>query len=130
MAKWIGVDLDGTLAEYNGSMGKSIGQPVAPMLDLVRSLISQGIDVRIFTARASDPNQQPAIKGWLKRHGLEQCAITNIKDFDCHLILDDRAVRIEWNKGEKCGGCYSEAYRRMRQLGYRTATDKSIIELM
>lgn len=130
MAKWIGVDLDGTLAEYHGSMGKRIGQPVASMLALVRSLIDQDIEVRIFTARASDPDQQPAIKGWLKRHNLEQCEVTNIKDFDCHLILDDRAVRVEWNKGEKCGGCHSEAYRRLRQIGYRVATDKSIIELM
>jgi hypothetical protein len=117
MNKWIGVDLDGTLAEYQGAMGKRIGAPIAAMLGMVRALIDSGIEVRIFTARASDPNQLPAIKGWLKRHGLGQCPVTNIKDFDCHLIIDDRAVRAEWNKGRCCSGCQAEAIRRMKQLG-------------
>jgi len=117
MGKWIGVDLDGTLAEYQGSMGKRIGPPITAMLGMVRALIDSGVEVRIFTARASDPNQLSAIKGWLKRHGLDRCPITNVKDFDCHLIIDDRAVRAEWNQGRCCPGCQIEATRRMTQLG-------------
>lgn len=118
MAKWIGVDLDGTLAQYQGGMGKAIGEPLPEMMALVKSLISQGIEVRIFTARATDPSQTPTIRGWLARNGLPSLAITNIKDFDCHLMIDDRAARAEWNKGYTCIGCRSEHSRRLAQLGY------------
>ncbi|WP_313475504.1 hypothetical protein [Stutzerimonas kunmingensis] len=130
MAKWIGVDLDGTLATYHGGMGKSIGEPIAPMLELVRSLTSAGVEVRIFTARASDPNQHPAINSWLRRHGLGHCAITNVKDFDCHLILDDRAARVEWNRGQQCGGCRAEASRRFEQLGFRPVQRSSFLDVI
>lgn len=117
MGKWIGVDLDGTLAQYHGNMGKRIGEPIAPMLEMVMALLASNIEVRIFTARASDANQLPAIKGWLNRHGLGHCAVTNVKDFDCHLIVDDRAARAIWNQGQHCQGCQGEAIRRMEQLG-------------
>jgi len=119
MSKWIGVDLDGTLAEYHWRMGKTIGEPIPSMLEMVKAMLSSGIDVRIFTARATDTNQLPAIKSWLNRHGLGACSITNIKDFDCHLIIDDRAVRAIWNEGEHCHGCKAEAIRRMNQLGIK-----------
>jgi len=119
MGKWIGVDLDGTLAEYHGSMGKAIGRPILPMLEMVQALLRSGIEVRIFTARASDPDQIPAIRQWLGWHGLAGCAVTNVKDFDCHLIIDDRAARAVWNRGEHCPGCRSESLRRMEQLGLK-----------
>lgn len=130
MGKWIGVDLDGTLAEYRSGMDKTIGSAIPRMLELTKNLVSAGIEVRIFTARASDANQHSAIKSWLKRHGLGDCPITNIKDFDCHLILDDRAIRIDWNSGQQCGGCRAEAERRFRQLGYKPITHTSVMELL
>lgn len=49
---WIGVDLDGTLAEYNGWLGPThIGKPVVPMLARVKAWRAEGREVRIFTAR-------------------------------------------------------------------------------
>lgn len=130
MAKWVGIDLDGTLAEYHGGMGKRIGQAIPAMLSLAQTLMTAGIEVRIFTARASDPNQLSAIKGWLKRHGLESCAVTNVKDFDCHLILDDRAARVEWNQGSQCGGCRTEVARRLAQLGHKPMAQRFSIDLL
>ena len=52
MRGWIGVDLDGTLAEYHGwQPDGSIGKPVALMLQWVKQWLEQGIEVRIVTAR-------------------------------------------------------------------------------
>ena len=49
---WIGVDLDGTLAEYDGWVGpQHIGKPVPLMVDRVKRMLDYGEDVRIFTAR-------------------------------------------------------------------------------
>jgi len=50
--EWIGVDLDGTLARYEGWKGADhIGAPVPAMLARVKEWRSNGIEVRIFTAR-------------------------------------------------------------------------------
>ena len=49
---WIGVDLDGTLAEYHGWQGHThIGKPVRAMVERVEQWLREGKDVRIFTAR-------------------------------------------------------------------------------
>ena len=57
MSGWIGVDLDGTLAEYGGWKGPDhIGPPVPKMLERVKSWIAEGRDVRIFTARVDGGN--------------------------------------------------------------------------
>ena len=40
--KWIGFDLDGTLAEYDGWKGiEHIGKPIKPMCDLIKKLHSK-----------------------------------------------------------------------------------------
>ncbi len=106
MAKWIGVDLDGTLAEYHGAMGEGIGKPIAPMMIRVREWIEAGREVRIFTARACDPGQLPAVRAWLAANGLEGLRITNRKDFDMVALYDDKAVRVKRNAGHICGACY------------------------
>lgn len=62
---WIGVDLDGTLAEYGSRNGANdIGNPVPKMLARVKKWLSEGKDVRIFTARACIPEQIPAVEAW------------------------------------------------------------------
>ena len=49
---WIGVDLDATLAEYNGWKGiEEIGDPVPAMADRVRKWIEEGQPIKIMTAR-------------------------------------------------------------------------------
>lgn len=49
---WIGVDLDGTLAVYNGWVAPThIGEPVVPMLERVKAWLAEGREVRIMTAR-------------------------------------------------------------------------------
>lgn len=49
---WVGVDLDGTLAQYDGWVDAAyIGPPVPAMVNRVRDMLDAGQEVRIFTAR-------------------------------------------------------------------------------
>jgi hypothetical protein len=97
---WIGVDLDGTLAEYHGWKGmENIGAPVPRMMERVKEWLANGTTVKIFTARACIPEQIPPIKEWLKKHGLPDLEVTNVKDFGMVCLWDDRAVSVIPNTG-------------------------------
>ena len=51
---WYGFDLDGTLAKYDKWEGiDHIGEPVKPMVDLIRKMHDEGKVVKILTARVS-----------------------------------------------------------------------------
>lgn len=106
---WIGVDLDGTLAHYEGWKGHThIGEPIQPMLDRVKNWINQGVEVRIFTARVSggameSAEVRQAVLDWLFKHGLPMLVITCIKDYAMLELYDDRAVQVEMNTGRLVG---------------------------
>ena len=51
MKDWIGVDLDGTLAEYHGWNDGKIGEPIQLMVERVKRWLAEGKSVRIMTAR-------------------------------------------------------------------------------
>lgn len=96
---WIGVDLqlDGTLANYNGFMGDDhVGEPIMPMVERVRKWIAEGKDVRIFTAR----KPHPAIRKFSMENFGKILPITNKKDQFMQANYDDRAVGIKRNEGE------------------------------
>ena len=58
---WYGFDLDGTLAKYNGWKGiDHIGEPVKPMVDLIKRMHDEGKVVKIMTARVA-PRPEPEI---------------------------------------------------------------------
>lgn len=103
---WIGVDLDGTIAHYDGWKGSAhIGEPVAPMVNRVKRWLEQGREVRIFTARVSCPTDElglviTAIEAWCQKHVGAVLPITNIKDYGMIELWDDRAVQVVANKGE------------------------------
>lgn len=97
---WIGVDLDGTLAIYDGWKGvEHIGEPIPEMLNRVKEWIENGQQVKIFTARASDKKAIPFVHQWLKNNGLPDLEITNVKDFDMIQLWDDRAIQVMENTG-------------------------------
>ena len=51
---WYGFDLDGTLAKYDGWKGiDHIGEPVKPMVELIRRMHDEGKVVKIVTARVA-----------------------------------------------------------------------------
>lgn len=114
---WIGVDLDGTLARYDGWKGiEHIGEPVRPMLDRVRRWISDGRDVRIFTARVGpqperDVRQVRAvIEEWCLKHIGKTLPVTNAKDFGMAELWDDRCVQVIPNTGERADGVQEIAW--------------------
>jgi hypothetical protein len=79
---WIGVDLDGTLAEATPWQGMShIGPPVPLMMRRVQQWLSKGLRVKIMTARAGDPEGVVATQAWLKANGLPELEVTDKKDF-------------------------------------------------
>ena len=66
---WTGVDLDGTLAVWDAASSLDrIGPPVPEMLTYVKRMVENGIRVKIFTARAADPDQISKIQKWLKKY--------------------------------------------------------------
>jgi len=98
---WIGIDLDGTLARSDTILNlSSIGNPIPKMLNHLNQLIQDGNRIKIFTARASDPEQILLVKKWLKENGLPELEITNIKDYGMILLYDDRAIQVITNTGE------------------------------
>jgi hypothetical protein len=102
---WIGVDLDGTLAEYHGWNGGVIGSPVPLMITRVKKWISDGVTVKVFTARActNDAEQISLIKAWCVQHIGQELEVTAVKDFSMIELWDDRAVQVVANTGVRVG---------------------------
>lgn len=100
---YILVDLDRTLAKYvSWSVnGKNIGEPIPAMVERVVRWLHMGVDVRIFTARASrnDPAEIGRIEAWCERHVGKKLPVQNWKDFHCIAIWDDLAISVEPNTG-------------------------------
>lgn len=97
---WIGVDLDGTLAESTTWQGmEHIGPAVPLMLRRVRLWLEKGLRVKILTARAGDPIGVVATQAWLKANGLPDLEVTDRKDFGMIELWDDRAIQVVQNRG-------------------------------
>lgn len=107
---WIGVDLDGTLAHYDGWKGpEHIGEPVPAMLERVKRWLAEGREVRIFTARVHGlkgvelQRVTVSIFTWCARHIGVVLDVTCIKDPAMIELWDDRAVQVRANTGEPVG---------------------------
>ena len=111
---WIGVDLDGTLAEYDGWKGPlHIGAPVPAMVERVKHWLAFGAIVKIFTARvysdgsptrdAEVMGARAAIERWCVEHLGFSLPVTNVKDFGMITLYDDRCVQVELNTGRLIG---------------------------
>lgn len=109
---WIGVDLDGTLAVYEGWQGADhIGEPVPAMLERVKAWMREGKDVRIFTARiwhdgtsrrvCDSMAAKQAIQLWCEKHLGRALPSTCVKDYGMVELWDDRAVQIIPNTGKR-----------------------------
>ena len=99
--QWIGVDLDGTLAEYHDWIGiEHIGKAIPPMMNRVKDWLAEGKKVKIFTARVTEgPEAIRHIHTWLTAQGLPQLDVTNVKDFDMTELWDDCCVSVVKNTG-------------------------------
>lgn len=102
---WVGVDLDGTLAEYGGWKGHGhIGAPIPKMLARVKAWLAAGVLVKVFTARAGDPEAVTGIEAWCVLHVGEALSVTATKDLNMIELWDDRAVQVVANTGERADG--------------------------
>ena len=129
---WYGFDLDGTLAKYDGWKGiDHIGEPVKPMVDLMKRMHDEGKVVKIVTARVAPRRLEDGTVGeqftWLTRGpspdpDAKYTATQYIQDW-CeesaqlgfipdivyqkdHLMLnlfDDRVTQVEPNTGRILG---------------------------
>ena len=113
MAKWIGVDFDGTLATYEGWQGVKAGKPIQLMVDRIKTWLADGKEVRIMTARVSSRNEQnrlrhgeslweaeahrKLIEDWCLEYIGQKLPVTAEKDFEMVELWDDRAVTVELN---------------------------------
>lgn len=111
MSEWIGVDLDGTLAHYEGWKDGAIGDPVPAMLERVKKWLAEGRTVKIVTARVSSAQTNTValynrrlIEVWCVKHIGVMLDITAEKDFSMSELWDDRCVRVMKNTGEPCCG--------------------------
>ena len=113
---WIGCDLDGTLAHYEGWQGSQhIGEPITPMLERVKKWLASGRTVKIFTARmhghgmpiigGSVEDMRTPIEEWCLQHIGQVLEVTNVKDFGMIELWDDRAIQVESNTGIPVVSC-------------------------
>ncbi len=107
---WIGVDLDGTLAHYDGWVSSvAIGDPIPKMVGRVKRWLKEGRTVKIFTARIGHLEGEElaacsfAILSWCETHLGQKLDITCCKDIDMVELWDDRAVQVIKNTGIKLG---------------------------
>jgi hypothetical protein len=109
MSGWIGVDLDGTLAQYEGWVGpEHVGKPIPRMVERVKRWLAEGKNVKIMTARANpegfkgsedSARAMIAIQQWCKEHLGRVLPITYKKDYAMYELWDDRAVQVIPNTG-------------------------------
>ena len=127
-AHWIGVDLDGTLAHYDGFKGQeNIGQPVPAMVERIKGLLAEGRDVRIFTARVSeDPGglARASIEAWSREHLGKALPVTDVKDDHMERAYGDRLVQVERNTGQIVGGENGEPQQVQATAGGRGAENR------
>ncbi len=99
---WIGVDLDGTLAEYSG-WSDTIGAPIPKMIQRVKRWIAEGKEVRILTARGSQEpgkyEQLMKVYDWVEDNIGHPLEVTSHKDPLMLRLYDDRVVKVEANEG-------------------------------
>lgn len=104
--KWVGFDLDRTLAHYDEWRGiEHIGAPIAAMVQRVKDYLDANIEVRIFTARAAQPTERETreairyIQEWCVKHIGVALSVTNEKDSKMIRLYDDIAVGVIENTG-------------------------------
>jgi hypothetical protein len=116
---WIAVDLDGTAAEYHGwTKWNEFGKPIPAMTARIKGWLAEGMDVRIFTARVSLPQDDTkeqtcfktgekftsvmmkhAIAVWCEAAYGQRLRAQCYKDLHTIEIWDDRAIGVVPNLG-------------------------------
>lgn len=130
---YILVDMDGTLATYNGwTKWNEFGEPIPLMVERVKGWLAEGKDVRVFTARVPLPQDENdkhrcrhtgelwtgvdmkfAIALWCEKHIGQRLRSQCYKDLNAIEIWDDRAVGVEANTGRTLADAAREEERAL-----------------
>lgn len=110
--EWVGFDLDGTLAKYDGWKGiEHIGEPVERMVLIAKLLHWLGKKIKIMTARVAprtgkDDSEKARgyVEKWCEKNLGFVPDITYVKDASMVALFDDRAVAVQPNTGKVLGG--------------------------
>ena len=101
--EWIGFDLDGVVAVYDGWKGVDhIGEPVPKIIALIKTYLAAGKKVKIFTARVAGDDADRArevIEAYCHQHIGQVLEVTNEKDQGMKYYFDDRAKQVIPNTG-------------------------------
>lgn len=100
----IAVDLDGTLAHYDGWKGiDHIGHVIPSVKAALNDAQNEGAEVWIYTARVSDPEDaleaRAHIAEWLVYNKINVHGITAVKMKYFTEFWDDRAIQVIKNQG-------------------------------
>jgi len=102
---WLGVGLDGVLAERtDAGLTGEIGPPIPNMVARVRDWVKyKRIKVRVLTPRASTEAGAEEVRAWLDSNRLSYLEFTSAKDLHMVEFWDDRAVQVISNLGVVVG---------------------------
>lgn len=99
--QWIGVKLDGCLAQYYGWQGiENIGKPIPKMVQRVKEAIKAGESVKIVSARLSKGKlAQEFIDVWQERNLGMKLPVVDSFDMGMKEYWADDVVRMATNTG-------------------------------
>lgn len=121
----VAIDLDGTLAQYDGWKGVDvIGAPRPGALEFVTRLVAHGFDVVVYTARVQDRKGENGhepedvvylVHQWLGINGfpVEVRVHGSIGKPMAVAYVDDRSVKVPTNPGE---GDFANAFLDVKIL--------------
>lgn len=82
------------IAESLTSQAHQLRRLLAPMVQRIKTWLSSGKEVHIFTARAETPSGVRAVQYWLQDNGLPRLVVTNVKNSQMTALWDDKAMRV------------------------------------
>lgn len=140
--KWVGFDLDGTLAEYGGWKGiDTIGEKINPLVAVAKRLHNKGRTIKIFTARVADPKQEAEareyIEKWCEKNLGFVPEITHEKDALMEACYDDRSIQVFPNTGVPVVEAFEKAMEIISDLtdgfrnckGYHLSAIEKLVDL-
>jgi hypothetical protein len=99
---YIAFDFSGTLAKHKDQTTDKFqpGEPVQNMVDVAKAFLQKGYRVKILTTHAKQPENIKTIQDWcVKNLGQKVEEVTNIKKRGMIQLWDDRAIRVDRDKG-------------------------------
>ena len=134
---WVGCDLDGTVARYDGFKGWDvIGDPIPAMVERIKLWLSLGITVKILTARASAVSRalnnlsfeqvEKVIGDWTEKYIGKRLEVVTEKDCCMLFFVDDSAVQVKENTGEAMAG--DEGFKPFEERIKKAVADMTALQ--